>query len=298
MLAATAVAGTAAADIKIHQEHSFEARPGATLIVDVSFHSVEVAAREGTTIDIAVDVEVEGSGSSAKNAANDLQPKFIDEGDRLIVRSTRSKGWSWKSVSAKGRVVVSMPPGINLTIDSSSGGAHITGDLGNAVVRFDASSGDVTVDGAMRELHCDTSSGSIRAKVTRPLESFTADASSGSVRLEGGAQRAQAATSSGSITVADLAGDGSFSSSSGSIAAQWASLPAGSHAKAGASSGSVTLRFPPGSTLSGTVDVGSGSIRTDFPGTLDRKHLSLSGVHGAAEVRVSTSSGSVKLLKN
>jgi DUF4097 and DUF4098 domain-containing protein YvlB len=190
-----------------------------------------------------------------------------------------------------------MPPGMDLTIDSSSGGARITGDLGDAVVRFDASSGGLTVEGAMRELHCDISSGSVRATLDRPLDAFTASASSGSVRLAGGARQAQVSTSSGSITIEGLTGDGSFSASSGSIAAQWASLPAGARVKAGASSGSVTLRMPSGSAIAGTVDVGSGSIRTEFPGTLEKKHVTLSGGAGAAEVRVSTSSGSVELLE-
>ena len=84
--------GTAAADINIHQKHRFDARPGATVVIDVSFHEVEVTAEPGDTVDVAVDVEVRGSGGSAKNIANDLQPKFLEEGDKLIIRSKR-KGW-------------------------------------------------------------------------------------------------------------------------------------------------------------------------------------------------------------
>ncbi len=298
LIVATAFAGGAAADIEIYQEHRFEARPGASLLVDVSFHSVEVTVRPGTTVDVAVEIEVKGSGSRSKNAANDLQPQFIDEGGRLIVRSTRSGGWSWKSVSARGRVSIQMPPGMDLTIDSSSGGARVTGDLGDAVVRFDASSGGLTVEGAMRELHCEISSGSVRATLDRPVDVFTADASSGSVNLSGGAREARVETSSGRITLEGLLGDAHLEASSGSISSQWDAIPAGATVRAGASSGGVTLRLPAGTPLRGSVDVSSGSIHSDFPGSMSKDHLKLDGGPGAVDIDVDTSSGSVKLLKN
>jgi DUF4097 and DUF4098 domain-containing protein YvlB len=292
-------AASAHADIELHQEHVFSARTGATVVVDVSFHSVEVTARPGDTIDVSVDIEVKGSGSSSKNALNELQPKFLEDGNKLIIRSTRKKGFRWKSVSAKGLVTVQMPPGMNLTIDSSSGSAQISGDFGDAVVRFDASSGSLTVNGAMRELHSDTSSGSVKAVVTRPLDAFTADASSGSARLSGGAHKAGVDTSSGSANLAGLLGNASFDSSSGSITAQWAAIPAGAKVRAGASSGSVTLRFPAGTAFTGGVEVSSGGIRSDFPGFMREKNsLRFDGGPEAVDIEVDTSSGNVKLLAN
>ena len=195
-------------------------------------------------------------------------------------------------------MTVQMPPGMNLTIDSSSGSAKIDGDFGDAVVRFDASSGSLTVDGAMRELHSDTSSGGVRAAVSRPLDEFTADASSGSARLTGGARKATVDTSSGSMDLSNLLGNASFDSSSGSIIAQWDGIPPEATVRAGASSGSVTLRFPAGTALAGSVDVSSGGIRSDFPGMQGRDYLTLQGGPEAVQIEVDTSSGSVKLLSN
>jgi DUF4097 and DUF4098 domain-containing protein YvlB len=293
------ITGSAAAEIEIHEKHRFDARPGSTVVVDVSFHSVEVTARPGGAVDVTVEITVKGDGSSAKNVANDLTPVFEEEGDRLIIRSTRKKGWNWKNVKAKGKVTVEMPPGVNLTIDSSSGSAKIAGDLGDAVVRFDASSGSLTVDGAMGELHSDTSSGSIRATVSRPLDAFTADASSGSVHLSGGARIAKADTSSGSITVSGLLGEGKFDSSSGSVKAQWESIPPGTPVRASASSGSVTLTFPAGTSVSGSLEVSSGGLHSDFPALVRGKDkLELDGGPDAIDVAVNTSSGSIKLLAN
>ncbi len=292
-------AAGAGAGIEIHQEHSFDARPGATVVVDVSFHSVKVTARPGDTVEVSVDIEVKGSGSSSKNALNELQPRFLEEGNKLIIRSTRKKGFRWKSVSAKGRVTVKMPPGMDLVVDASSGSAVISGDFGDAVIRFDASSGSLTVDGAMRELHSDTSSGSVRAVVTRPLEVFTADASSGSARLSGGAHEVKTDTSSGSANLAGLLGNASFDSSSGSITAQWDTIPAGAKVRADASSGSVTLRFPADTVLTGSVDVSSGGIHSDFPGFVrEKNNLQFNGGPEAVDLEVDTSSGSVKLLAN
>ena len=290
---------TAHAGIELHQEHVFSARAGDTVVVDVSFHRVEVTATPGDTVEVVVDIEVKGDGKSSQKYFEALKPKFLEEGNKLIIRSTRKNGFNWRSVSAKGRVTVRMPPGMNLTVDSSSGSAQISGDFGDAVIRFDASSGSLTVDGAMRELHSDTSSGSVKAAVNRPLDVFTADASSGSARLSGGAYKATVDTSSGSANLGGLLGNASFDTSSGSITAQWDAIPAGAKVRADASSGSVTLRFPAGTVFAGSVDVSSGGINSDFPGFVrEKNNLQFDGGPEAVDLEVDTSSGSVKLLSN
>jgi DUF4097 and DUF4098 domain-containing protein YvlB len=289
----------ASAEIEIHEKHRFDARPGDTVVIDVSFHGVEVTAQPGNAVDVTVDITVKGDGSSAKKAADDYRPVFEEEADRLIIRSTRKKGWSWKSVKAKGKVTVQMPPGMNLTIDSSSGSARINGDFGDSKVLFDASSGSLTVDGAMRELHSDLSSGSVRAAVSRPLEVFTSDASSGSARLTGGARVAKVHSSSGSINVSGLLGEGNFGASSGSIKAQWDAIPPKTSVRASASSGSVTLWFPQDTRISGSLEVSSGSLHSDFPALVRGKDkLELDGGSEAIDIEVDTSSGSIKLLAN
>jgi len=291
---------TAHAGIELHKEHVFSARAGDTVVVDVSFHRVEVTAKPGDTVEVVVvDIEVKGDGKSSQKYLEALKPKFLEEGNKLIIRSTRKNGFNWKSVSAKGLVTVRMPPGMNLIVDSSSGSAQISGDFGDAVVRFDASSGSLTVDGAMRELHSDTSSGSVKAAVNRPLDVFTADASSGSARLSGGAYKATVDTSSGSANLTGLLGNANFDSSSGSITAQWDAIPAGAKVRADTSSGGVTLHFPAGTVLAGSVDVSSGGINSDFPGFVREKdNLQFDGGPEAVDLKVDTSSGSVKLLSN
>lgn len=298
LIAALILTATVAqAQIELHQEHTFDARPGQTIFIDVSFHRVEVNVQPGATVHAVVDISATGSSGKTERAIEELTPVFQEKGDTIIIRSTRKGGWNWSTGKIKGEVTVTMPPDLNLTVDSSSGSITINGDLGDATVDCDASSGSVTVRGAMQNLNVDTSSGSIKAEVSRPLESFNADASSGSVRLNGGAHTASVDTSSGSITLAGLRGNADIGASSGSISAQWDSIPPNASIEAGASSGSVTLELPPGTEISGSASTSSGGIRSDFPGTFEKRSATFRGGSGAVEVRVSTSSGSVKILE-
>jgi len=294
--AVTLFAASAAADVEIRQEHSFDARTGQTVVIEASFHRVEVEVVPGDTVHAIVEISSSSSSRAAERAVEELRPVFEDRGDRLVVRSTRKGGWSWRTGRIEGRIAITLPPGLDLSVDTSSGAITVDGDLGDAVATCDASSGSVTVAGAMRELRISTSSGSIRAEVERPLERFSASASSGSVRLVGGAEQASADTSSGSITLTGLRGNATMSASSGAVSARWDAIPPGATIKAGASSGGVTLELPPGTALSGTVRTGSGGVRSDFPGTFDRGNATFHGGDGAVDLRVSTSSGSVKLL--
>jgi DUF4097 and DUF4098 domain-containing protein YvlB len=106
-------------------------------------------------------------------------------------------------------------------------------------------------------------------------------------------------SSSGSINVSGLLGEGRFSASSGSIKAQWISIPPQTTVRASASSGSVTLWFPQDTRISGSVEVSSGGLHSDFPALVrGKKKLELDGGPDAVNIEVDTSSGSVKLLTN
>jgi DUF4097 and DUF4098 domain-containing protein YvlB len=285
----------AATGTSSHVAKSFPARPGAAVVVDVSFHEVEVTARPGDTVDFQVDLE---SGSPRLLEA--YAPVFEDTAKGIVVRST-AKETSWlASEHIAGRVRVSMPPGMDLLVDGSSGNVTVTGDLGDVKARLDLSSGCVSVRGGLAELEVDASSGSLRAELSRPLRRLAVDLSSGSATVTGGPiASVRADTSSGSVDLAGLAGDALLDTSSGSITARWVTAPAaGTAVSADSSSGGVRLSFPRGTVLAGAVATGSGGISSDFPGTLnrDRDRLDLAGGPGAVKVTVDTSSGSVHLV--
>lgn len=296
VLTVAVVAGSAAAET-LHAEHRFDATPGASLLVDVSFHDVEVQAVAGaSSVEVAVDLEVTGAG--AEGRLEKLRPEFLVEGDRLVVRSLEGdRGFSFGWGRTQGRVAVSLPPGLDLVVDGSSGQVRIGGDLGDAAVTVDTSSGGVEVDGAMGELAADTSSGSVKVRVSRPLARFRADTSSGDVLLVGGAHDAAADASSGSLDLANLTGELVADTSSGSVTASWRSVAPGARVHVDTSSGGVELTFPKGTTVGGLVSTSSGSLRADFPGTLGERgrELELAGGAGAIDLRVDTSSGPVDL---
>lgn len=298
LIAVLCCATAASADIDVVQEHVFDASPGQTVSIDVSFHKVEVIIEPGSQVHAIVELSTNSSSRKAEKAMAELAPVFQKRGDTLIIRSTRKGGWnSWWGANIKGHVTVTMPPDLDLSIDSSSGSINIEGDLGDGSVDCDASSGSIEIRGAMQDLSIDTSSGSTKAFLTRPVESFSADASSGSVRLTGGAYKASVDTSSGSITLDGLRGDAYLDASSGSITAQWESIPPRATIDAGASSGSITIKLPAGTEVAGSANTSSGGIRSDFPGSFERDSATFSGGPDAVLVHLSTSSGGVRVFE-
>jgi hypothetical protein len=293
-LSATATAATES----LHREHVFPAVPGTTVVVDVSFHNVEISATPGDTVEVSIDLEFSGSAAKVARLLKDFEPVFEQEANRILIRSVRRGGLSWGALDAKGRVVVSMPPDLDLVVDTSSGATTLLGDFGRAGLTVDASSGSLRLDGAADHVVADASSGSVRLALSRPVETVRVDTSSGSVDLIGGARSVAVDTSSGSIGAEDLLGDATFDTSSGSVTAAWASVAPRSQVTVDTSSGGVRLSFPAGTSIAGRVDTSSGGIRTDFPGEISDRggRLDLHGGADAVLIRVDTSSGGVKLL--
>ena len=138
-------AALAHADTELRKEHSFAAQPGQTVVIDVSFHEVEVEVEPGNTVHAVVELWSDSSSNKAQKAMDELAPVFEQKGETLLIRSTRKGGWSWYSGKVKGHVTVTMPPDLDLEVDSSSGSITIDGDLGDGSVSCDASSGSVMV---------------------------------------------------------------------------------------------------------------------------------------------------------
>jgi hypothetical protein len=96
--------GIAAAETR-RFEHRFDARPGATVVIDVSFHEVDVTARPGATVDVEVELD-----SPSSKALERYAPRFEESADRLLVRSVSEETSWFGSPRVKGRVTVAMPP--------------------------------------------------------------------------------------------------------------------------------------------------------------------------------------------
>jgi hypothetical protein len=286
-----------------HAERTFDSASIDKVVVDGSFHKVEVKAGASSQIEVTVDLEFSGSSAKVEALLEDYEPQFKVDGGKLTIKSTREgkSSWNWfGSPKMKGEIKVTMPGDIDLVVDTSSGSVNIEGDFGDAEVVGDTSSGSVSFDGSASEVRGDTSSGAVRVVLDRTAKRVVADTSSGSVYIEGPAESASADTSSGSVQAYGLSGDGNFDTSSGSVKASWNEIPSGASVRADTSSGGVTLTFPQGTELEGVVDTSSGGISSDFPGDYSDKghHLKLQASGPAVKITVDTSSGGVRLKKD
>ncbi len=147
---------------------------------------------------------------------------------------------------------------------------------------FDAlrtASGDVEVTGVAGEIKVKTASGDVALK--QVSGNITVDAASGDVSIEDASGIANAHTASGDVqaSFARIEGSGPMSFST--------------------ASGDVTVRVP--GTISANVQVStaSGSVKSDFPLSLDERGKKGSAVlgSGALSLKISTASGDVNLLR-
>jgi hypothetical protein len=289
---------TAAETLTSHFDKSFPAKPGGTLKVEASFHDVTVTIAPADTIHIVVDMKMTTWPSDTKDYLDAYAPVFKDEGNTLLVRSRANGHFMFGFVSSEGTIAVTMPPGMNIVLDTGSGDCRVTGDTSSMEVSFDTGSGDVFFEGTAKELIADTGSGNVTAHVAGPIEKADIDTGSGDVDFRGEAAVFKADTGSGDVKAEGLKGDASFDTGSGDVIAEWSSLAAGSRLVADTGSGSVRFKIPAASTLGGVLDTSSGDVRCDFPAASSRRgsHWTLTGGKGGSDLKVDTGSGDITII--
>jgi hypothetical protein len=285
-----------------HSEHSVAAKAGGRVSVDVSFHEVEVKVAPVAAVAFVVDLEVTASASRAQELLDELAPQIVERGSTIAFRSAKAEGWSFSLFGGeemKGRVRVTMPPGMGLVLDTASGDCVVDGDLGDAALRVDVASGEVTVRGAASEILVDSASGDVELVLAREVPSVLVDTASGNVVIRGAVRELRADTASGDVTASGLVGSASFDTASGEVTARWAAVPVGARAVADTASGGVRLSLPAVAVVAGRLSTASGDIASAFPGQAEDhdRQFRLAGGAGAVDVRVDTASGDIELLK-
>ncbi|WP_430817981.1 DUF4097 family beta strand repeat-containing protein [Carboxylicivirga marina] len=221
--------------------------------VEGSFCSVNIVGGEGS--DVHLSGEVVGSKKY------DIKIRHNMSGGTLRVWIDRPN--SLRNV--KGKLELKVPSNTNIDVDNSSGSVNVS-NIGQVVVKLQASSGSIKARNIDSNLNVSASSGSISlADISGDVRSTT---SSGSQRHEaiGGSLKAKA--SSGGIKVNEVKGEAETNTSSGSQAIN----SIGSNLYAQASSGSIKI----------------GDVRGDVKAQTSSGGLSLSNVTGAVNL-VSTS---------
>jgi hypothetical protein len=297
LLLAASLAATAET-LTSHFDKSFPPKPGGTLKVEASFHDVTVNIVPTDSIHVVVDMKMTTWPAETKDYLDAYAPVFKDEGNTLLVRSRAKGNFMFGFVSSEGTIAVTMPPGMNIVLDTGSGDCRVTGDTSSMEVSFDTGSGDVFFEGAAKEFKADTGSGNVTARVSGRIAKADIDTGSGDIDFRGEAASFKADTGSGDVKAEGLTGDGHFDTGSGDVVAEWSSLAEGSRLYADTGSGSVRLKIPAGSTLDGVLDTSSGDVRCDFPAAASKRgsHWTLTGGKGGSTLKVDTGSGDISII--
>jgi hypothetical protein len=187
LLLLTSCAAVAATEEQI--KTNFNAPPGGSLVVDVDFGSIDVAAN--STDQVSVDVWRKVTRKDAADEEQFLRDnpvQFLHEGDTVTVRCRQKREehrwfhWGSNGNHLEGKVTVRVPARFNASLDTS-GGAIAVSDL-TGKVNADTSGGGLRFTRLHGPLNGDTSGGGIR--VADCEGEIKIDTSGGGIELTGG----------------------------------------------------------------------------------------------------------------
>lgn len=163
---------------------------------------------------------------------------------------------------------------LDVEVDSVSANINLTGVYGTKT-EMDTVSGEITcIDVITDDLEMDTTSGSVVTENTKAM-SVDVNNVSGSIQLSGEFARIDVDTVSGDTRLNCMI------------------LP--DKIEANGVSGNVTISLPENAGFTASLDSVSGSISSDFPGTIGGDRVTVGD--GSANFRCSTVSGNLKILK-
>ncbi|MCG8578733.1 MAG: hypothetical protein MI866_02375 [Bacteroidales bacterium] len=251
-----------------------------TLVLISCVQAQDVIDQVDETYNNVTSVEVEGSFCSVNivgGSGNDVHLTGEVTGSKkydVKIRHNMSGGtlrvWIDRPNSlrnVKGKLEFSVPTNTNIDVDNSSGSVYVK-DIGQVVVKLEASSGSIKAINIDSNVNAQASSGSISlSNISGDARSTT---SSGSQRHEaiGGSLKSKA--SSGSIKITEVKGEAEVTTSSGGQSIN----SIGNNLYAQASSGSIKIS----------------DVRGDVRAQASSGGISLSNVSGA--VNLATTSGS------
>lgn len=274
------------------------AKEGMQVVVEAG--SLDLTVRVSAIEEVRVEVELACAGFKDKAVETWVashRPQFLEtaEAFKVLVQPTESAFFKGVVVT-RARLNLVVPPYVQLDLSSTSGNVKLDGELPKAhPLRLRSASGDVEFVGYAPEVETRTTSGDIRLRFSKPVNSLFARTSSGDVEVVGGAQLVRADSSSGEVRMTGLLGPVGVATTSGDVALAFDALPEGSEVRVTTTSGKVRLTLPPGSKPAGEVVSVSGEIRSAYPGETPGKggKLVLSG--SGPKLLVSTTSGRIEL---
>jgi len=167
--------------------------------------------------------------------------------------------------------------------------------------KLSTASGDIQVANVAGELGVNTASGSITiAQIVGNVHARTA---SGDVNISQVHGLVQTNTASGDVTIKGITGTVSASTASGDLDVELVRIEGTGDLVFSSASGDVTIKAPGQIDAQVDISTANGSIKSDFPLTMDDLQHSGQKAHGqlgsgALKLKISTASGDVKFIRS
>lgn len=275
-------------------QYTHNLKPGGRLSLENFNGSVEILSWEKDS------VQISGTKSAATESdLKDLKIETVAEAGAVRIRTVRPSG-RYRNMGAK--YFIRVPRQVELERIASSNGAIRVEDV-EGTARLETSNGSIRLRKVSGRLDARTSNGSIEG------DDVASDAilrtSNGAVRLTQMRGSLDASTSNGGIQarIAKVGAQKSFrfDTSNGSIDVAFEALE-GNDVRAHTSNSSITLRLPPSIKAQFRADTSHGSITSDFDvtirgGAIGKDHLEGQIGEGGPLVQLSTSNGSIRILR-
>ena len=292
-------AGPATADDPVRR--TFDAAPGARLVVDTEFGAVDIESRARDGIEVVVE------------RPESLELEF-EQSDGVVTIQGRRKGprwrfWDWEK---QPRFYINVPYQQDVELRTAGGDIAIDRLEGEVVAR--TSGGDVRIGEVDGPVQARTSGGNVRIGSAHETVARTsggdirigdaqgrvsATTSGGSIETEAVAGDVAAKTSGGSIRVRGVNGAVQAKTSGGSISAEFVAQP-NAPSELRTSGGNVTVYLPDEIAVDLNARTSGGRVSTDFPVTMEgelsasnRLETALNG--GGPAMALRTSGGSIRL---
>ena len=311
---------TALAATEEQTNKTFRVSPGGTLVVDVDFGSIDVAAKSTDAVAVSVWRKVTRSNMDNEQKFFSENPVvFVQEGTTVTVRCRQKVkekshwfgGWANRN---EAKYTILVPDRFNLQLNTSGGGI-VTRDVAGEV-KADTSGGGLQFSRLHGPLHGDTSGGGIHVTDCEgPIKIHTSgggieaaggggsldgDTSGGSITVKNFKGPVEIHTSGGGITIENVAGSVNGHTSGGSINALLLSPMAGD-VKLSTSGGGVTARIPAEAAFNLEAETSGGSVSCDLPVTVQGK-IESNRIHGPVNgggplLRLKSSGGGIHVEK-
>ena len=292
-------AGPANADDPVRR--TFDAGPGARLVVDTDFGAVDIQSRDRNGIEVVVE------------RPESLELEFEQTDGVVTIRGRRDaprwRFWDWER---QPKFRISVPYQHDVELRTAGGDIAINRLQGDVVAR--TSGGDVRIGEVDGPVQAKTSGGSVRISSAHETVAQTsggdirigdaqgpvsATTSGGSIETEAVAGDVAAKTSGGSIRVRGVNGAVQAKTSGGSISAEFIAQP-NAPSELRTSGGNVTVYLPDEIAVDLKARTSGGRVSTDFPVTMvgeksasNRLETALNG--GGPAMALRTSGGSIRL---